>query len=410
MKISATCWSDCITSALKYIERYQRDVPRLESQREYLLATLAQAWHRQEYAHVVQLTHGLAYLAGRLGSLDEGKQILLWGIAASQHLQDEHQLALFLQRLSSLHQAGGEFRAAQRAWEESRALTCPLRCPLHLWEPLSSFASLYDFLRGTGRGTLERLLTEMVSRKDLDRECLAVLLLLRAFNARLAGALARAADDLQASLELAILPQSGTTAYTCFFEMEVRAEMARLDEDYERARHYAEIAIALAQLFCDDYIIIALMLDQCIFAYKHGRFIDARLLALSLVSVAHRIHASNYIKCGEDILNKISIKNTKGDLYDIDILTSIYGQQSRSDGEETLKVHTGQRSSLPMLSEREMAVLQLVASGLSNTEIAIRLAIRPATVKKHLEHIFSKLSAHSRTQAAARARRLGLLP
>jgi LuxR family maltose regulon positive regulatory protein len=61
------------------------------------------------------------------------------------------------------------------------------------------------------------------------------------------------------------------------------------------------------------------------------------------------------------------------------------------------------------LSEREVEVLRLVASGLSNTEIALRLVVATSTVKTHLNHIFSKLDVQSRTQAIARARELGLL-
>jgi LuxR family maltose regulon positive regulatory protein len=64
---------------------------------------------------------------------------------------------------------------------------------------------------------------------------------------------------------------------------------------------------------------------------------------------------------------------------------------------------------LEPLSEREVEVLGLVASGLTNTEIASRLIVATSTVKTHLNHIFSKLGVQSRTQAIARARELGLL-
>lgn len=62
------------------------------------------------------------------------------------------------------------------------------------------------------------------------------------------------------------------------------------------------------------------------------------------------------------------------------------------------------------LSAREREVLQLVASGLSNQDIARRLFISVNTVKRHLSNVFGKLSVRSRTQALARARQLGLLP
>ena len=61
------------------------------------------------------------------------------------------------------------------------------------------------------------------------------------------------------------------------------------------------------------------------------------------------------------------------------------------------------------LSERELEVLRLIAEGASNREIAEDLFISVGTVKKHINNIFLKLDAHSRTQAAAIARDLELL-
>lgn len=61
------------------------------------------------------------------------------------------------------------------------------------------------------------------------------------------------------------------------------------------------------------------------------------------------------------------------------------------------------------LSARELEVLQLVAMGQSNREVAEALFIAPTTVKKHLSNIFGKLGVKNRTQAAALAREMGLI-
>ena len=61
------------------------------------------------------------------------------------------------------------------------------------------------------------------------------------------------------------------------------------------------------------------------------------------------------------------------------------------------------------LSERERDVLQLVAEGLSNQQIAQHLVLSLHTVKLHVKHILAKLSATNRTQAVARARTLHVL-
>jgi DNA-binding CsgD family transcriptional regulator len=58
-----------------------------------------------------------------------------------------------------------------------------------------------------------------------------------------------------------------------------------------------------------------------------------------------------------------------------------------------------------LLSPRERQVLDLVADGASNAEIAGRLAISPGTVKKHLENVYAKLDVGSRTGALARTGR-----
>jgi LuxR family maltose regulon positive regulatory protein len=61
------------------------------------------------------------------------------------------------------------------------------------------------------------------------------------------------------------------------------------------------------------------------------------------------------------------------------------------------------------LSERELEVLDLIAAGLSNREIADRLFIAVSTVKTHINNIYRKLDVSKRTQAVARARELNLL-
>ncbi len=62
------------------------------------------------------------------------------------------------------------------------------------------------------------------------------------------------------------------------------------------------------------------------------------------------------------------------------------------------------------VSAREQEVLELLAQGASNQDIAHTLTIAPNTVKRHVQAILAKLNASNRTQAVARARTLDLLP
>jgi DNA-binding NarL/FixJ family response regulator len=62
------------------------------------------------------------------------------------------------------------------------------------------------------------------------------------------------------------------------------------------------------------------------------------------------------------------------------------------------------------LTPREVEVLALIAEGLTNTEIAERLVVSAATVKSHVNHIFSKIGARDRAQAVVYAYANGIAP
>ncbi len=63
----------------------------------------------------------------------------------------------------------------------------------------------------------------------------------------------------------------------------------------------------------------------------------------------------------------------------------------------------------PLLSEREREVLDLIAAGSTNREIAARLFLSPHTVKEHTSALYRKLNARNRAEAVQRAQRVGLL-
>jgi LuxR family maltose regulon positive regulatory protein len=91
----------------------------------------------------------------------------------------------------------------------------------------------------------------------------------------------------------------------------------------------------------------------------------------------------------------------------LDTLLTAFQQESvaRAQAGEPTKVQP-----LPEpLSERELQVLQLLARGESNLEIAQELVVVVDTVKRHVSHIFSKLGVHNRVQAVRQAQELGLL-
>ena len=92
-------------------------------------------------------------------------------------------------------------------------------------------------------------------------------------------------------------------------------------------------------------------------------------------------------------------------------------EQRRSERREPLKVSGGDVSLLvhlvddslfleeqrdaPRLTEREREIIDLVAAGKTNAEIAETIWVAPGTVRKHLENIYEKLGVHTRTAAVA---------
>ena len=62
----------------------------------------------------------------------------------------------------------------------------------------------------------------------------------------------------------------------------------------------------------------------------------------------------------------------------------------------------------PELSQREREVLDLIATGVSNSDIARRLSLSPKTVRNHVSNVFTKLQVADRAQAIVRARAAGL--
>jgi len=62
------------------------------------------------------------------------------------------------------------------------------------------------------------------------------------------------------------------------------------------------------------------------------------------------------------------------------------------------------------ITRRELEILELIAQGLSNREIAEKLFVSESTVKTHSSRVFDKLGARRRTQAVQRGKEFGLLP
>jgi two-component system NarL family response regulator len=115
----------------------------------------------------------------------------------------------------------------------------------------------------------------------------------------------------------------------------------------------------------------------------------------------------------EDIFRSLS-QGAKGyilkDAPRAEILTAIRAvSQDRPYTSSTVAAKALQRMAKPSLTQRELSVLQEIAQGRSNKDIARRLSITEGTAKTHVKSILTKLDAISRTEAVAVAHKRGLI-
>ena len=173
--------------------------------------------------------------------------------------------------------------------------------------------------------------------------------------------------------------------------MAVQAELARVQGNYARSQQYTETALSLAQIFSDRYTVASLLIDQGLYSYRQGQYADTYKTFQRLRNIACQVAAPHVYQCScylERRLAQLSPEchiDTRG-------------------AKEPLTLVTSHATLQEALSDREVEVLLLVAEGLSNHEVARRLVISRGTVKKHLEHIYTKLDVHGRTSAIATAK------
>lgn len=131
-------------------------------------------------------------------------------------------------------------------------------------------------------------------------------------------------------------------------------------------------------------------------------FQDGRELPLALRAGAGAYLGNRTSVC--EIISAIRHVQTGGVVISANFVDNLVGSGVKSDAD---KVHESSEPDYG-LSEREMDIIRLLVSGISNKEIAHTLFISKNTVKVHMHHIMEKLHVHSRQQAALLAIRAGV--
>lgn len=381
--------------ALAFAARFAHDPLQLEQEWELLLAAMGDAWQRGEHPAAVTLSLALSRVALRVDEPLLMERALRLGISAAQQTEDNAALAHLQGCLGGLLYARGRYEEGWQLWHAALNTEEAAGQPLTLPSPSTMFVHAVDIVGGfTGA---QRLIDRLEATCSAESDSLTVAYFVRGWYARVTGDAEGAQADYRRSLERLTRSEMSETPDGCrqLFMLTLQAEYARALGQYDRSMRYARVAHGLTRLYGDRYTLATLVIDQALFALQHGRLADARSALRRLRSLAPRIeapHPSNAVRYLEHALAS--------------------GRDARHVTRQpaTDYLAPGDYADLiERLTLRELEILRLVGDGLPNREIAARLIVTEATVKKHLEHAYAKLDCHSRTAALARARSLGLL-
>ncbi len=176
----------------------------------------------------------------------------------------------------------------------------------------------------------------------------------------------------------------------------------------ERLQEAANLLVNLEKAVSDElqyWVMIVHILQAIVLSALGNENKALSHLKKSLILAAPERYSRIFIDTGPRLLGILpSVRKVAPDLVD-EILAAV-----RNPVGEKVNNGLGSETLIEQLSERELEILSLVAEGRSNQEIAAQLFITVGTTKWHLNNIYGKLGAGSRTQAVAEARRLFLLP
>lgn len=183
-----------------------------------------------------------------------------------------------------------------------------------------------------------------------------------------------------------------TTHHGCLQLCEhLRPDIVLVDSGLDPQSHLVRLLAA-----GDPALLIMVMVRE---SNRHARFLSVAMAAGAHAAVPRSIEAGRLLE---------SIRRAHADRRYIDPsltpLTAHPKRQSQSQGEQ---MGSG-RNAMP-LSRREYQVLQLVAEGLENADIAQMLYLSVETVRTHVKSILRKLSARDRTHAVTICFRTGIL-
>ena len=164
-------------------------------------------------------------------------------------------------------------------------------------------------------------------------------------------------------------------------------------------------AIRLASEHKPDVVIMDLMMPE-----MDGAEATARLLE---VSPASKVLILTTFGTSADLARALDAGATGAITKNLPVENLIRAIQKTAAGERCLSPEIARtlkaEESVPVLNERQLAVLASITRGLSNDDIATQLGLSRSRIKQHLNELYEKLGAANRTEAVAIALRKQLL-
>jgi LuxR family maltose regulon positive regulatory protein len=175
-----------------------------------------------------------------------------------------------------------------------------------------------------------------------------------------------------------------------------------------QARVYLESLSQVAQANEWSYGWIAVRAQQACYAENQAEALGYLTEALQLAEAGGFIRA--FVEAGEKLIPLLLAAARRGVSPDYvgRILAVMAEKTAAGETGGVVSLAKGLPPMIERLSERELEVLRLVTTGLSNREIAAELIISLGTAKSHIHHLCGKLGVRNRTEAAIKAKELGL--
>jgi LuxR family maltose regulon positive regulatory protein len=256
------------------------------------------------------------------------------------------------------------------------------------------------FARGESLGVRDAIHeAEQIAYETGNPDCLQET---KAWKAHLAISTGEFEQAIQWGSERGLTKEVSDISVTHFAEIEllIFSRILILQRNHQRALSLLENLLRSAEVEHRNHSVIQILILQAIALHSLGRREDSiRQMARALLLAEPEGYFRTFIE--QDPPITVILRNAAAQSHSPD-----YAHQLLSALGETVNGETN----LDPLSERELEVLQLMAEGLSNPEIAGLLTIALSTAKTHINKIYSKLGVRSRTQAVARAREMKLLP